>query len=144
MKEARPRTDQDASTPETTVTGTPAYMAPEVVLTGEITPQTDIYAVGCVAFEALTGEPVFEAKSAMDVIAAHVKDAPRRPSEVASGPIAPELEALVMRCLDKDPERRPKSCDDIMTALCATDLEAEWSSAEARSWWQRHAAAAPP
>jgi eukaryotic-like serine/threonine-protein kinase len=98
--------------------GTPAYMAPEQIVGGAVDGRTDIYAFGALAYEALTGAPPFEGSS-QDIAAAHLTRAPepitRRRADVPS-PIAD----LVMRCLEKGPERRPQRAEDLLTVLDAT------------------------
>ncbi len=100
------------------VLGTPNYMAPEQALGKEITPRTDVYALGVIAFEMLTGRLPFGGKSVMDVIAGHVS-APV-PSLLALNPSLPEgLDSVIRQMLDKRPEARPRSTDEVQQALLA-------------------------
>jgi len=87
------------------VYGTPEYMAPEQVEGREVTARTDLYSLGVIAFEMLTGEQPFRGGSALEIAAAQVREAPPRPSE--TGPVARELDALVLQLLEKDPAHRP-------------------------------------
>ncbi|MCP4810590.1 MAG: protein kinase [Proteobacteria bacterium] len=84
--------------------GTPRYMAPEQALAWEVDHRADIYAFGCVLFEALTGRAPFEEDTVHEYLAAHVHKPPPRPSLSAEVP-AP-LEQLILRCLEKDPGSR--------------------------------------
>ncbi len=111
-----------ASTPprltlQGTSLGTPTYIAPEQAA-GDPTldHRADIYSVGCVAYEMLTGHPPFRGKSPQQVMIAHAKEAPepigrRRPDAPAV------LLKLVMKCLEKSPDHRPQRAADIVRAL---------------------------
>jgi eukaryotic-like serine/threonine-protein kinase len=90
------------------VVGTPDYMAPEQARAKTISGATDLYAVGCVLFELLTRERLFEGLSPVDMMFAHVRQAPRAPSAVVPG-ISRGVDQFVLSLLAKDPEARPKS-----------------------------------
>jgi TolB-like protein len=99
--------------------GTPAYMSPEQI-TGDtsVDHRADIYSLGLVAYEMLGGTSPFDAKSPQAMIAAHLSTAPR--SLAASGAmVQPGLARLVMRCLEKDPARRPQTAAELATAFRA-------------------------
>ena len=99
-------------TAETSIAGTPLYMAPEAILAPEtVGPAADVYAVGCVAYFLLTGRPPFAGSNLVEVCAAHVHAVPEPPSSHAPAPVPSELDALVVRCLEKDPQRRPTTRD---------------------------------
>ena len=115
------------------ITGTPAYMAPELALGDAVDGRADIYALGCVAYYLLTAELVFNADSSMHMMARHLKSAPRRPSQRANG-IPSALDDLVIACLAKDPKDRPQSAADLARALDAIGLIA-WGDDDAARWW---------
>jgi tetratricopeptide (TPR) repeat protein/predicted Ser/Thr protein kinase len=97
--------------------GTPSYMSPEQALgDSDVDARTDLYAIGVVAYEVLAGQPPFVRASSRQVIAAHISEAPRAISELRPEVPKPFAE-VVMRCLEKDPERRPQSAGVILTAL---------------------------
>ncbi len=127
-------------------TGTPAFMAPEVILEGAIDGRADLYALGCVAYYLLTGAPVFEGTTPMQVFAQHLQAEPVPPSYRSELPIPAELDALILDCLDKDPARRPASIDEFLRRLDRVSLTRPWTNAAARQWWERHLVdlAAPP
>jgi hypothetical protein len=98
-----------------TLLGTPEYIAPEQVRTGEVSPHTDLYALGCVIFEMLVGEPPFRG-TMTDVLVKQLRDAPTAPSLRAPG-IGPELDALVLKMLHKDPARRHRDAFHLVEEL---------------------------
>jgi serine/threonine-protein kinase len=121
-------------------TGTPSYMPPEMALGHEpIDARADIYGLGCVAYWLLTGQRVFEAKSAMQMMIDHVRTPAAALSLRAKQPIPTALERLVLRCLEKEPEHRPASVIELSRELFALGLEQLWNEARARAWWNEHA-----
>jgi len=117
------------------VLGTPAYIAPEAISDPTtIGPGVDIYAVGAVAYFLLTGQPLFTGKTPLDVAIQHVTKTPTLPSKVTDRPIAPELEATIMKCLAKSPADRFATAAELSIALRAIPVT-EWTVAEARQWW---------
>jgi tRNA A-37 threonylcarbamoyl transferase component Bud32 len=88
--------------------GTPAYMAPEMAMGELVDGRADIYALGCVAYWLLTGKRVFEADSALQMVAKHLRTEPVTPTQRVPGlQVPPALEGLVLACLAKRPEDRP-------------------------------------
>src|SRR5262249_16852242 len=104
---------------------------------GTIGPAVDIYALGCVGYFLLTGQQVFEGKSAIDVCIQHVNTPPQPPS--IHGPVPAVIEAVILRCLAKRPEDRYASATALADALGALTLE-EWTEAKARAWWRERVA----
>jgi serine/threonine-protein kinase len=96
----------DQLTRSGTIFGTAAYLAPEQATGGHIDARTDIYALGVVMYEALSGEPPFSGDDPVAVSYRHAHEPAPALSQRLGG-IQPELEALVMACLEKDPARRP-------------------------------------
>jgi len=120
-------------------TGTPAYMAPEVILGANVIDnRADVYSLGCVAYWLLTGQLVFEAESAMQIMMHHVQTPPTPPSKRTELAVPRQLEDLVMACLAKDPDQRPQRADELwnMTMHCACGDA--WDQASARRWWETH------
>ncbi|HEY5955406.1 MAG TPA: CHASE domain-containing protein, partial [Polyangiaceae bacterium] len=99
------------------VLGTPMYLAPETVTSGEVDARADIYALGAVVYFLLTGVTVFEAPSVVEVCAMHLYSQPIAPSQRSSLAIPPALEAIVLQCLEKQPENRPQSAMQLLRML---------------------------
>lgn len=102
------------------VAGTPAYIAPEIAGERRVSPHhahaSDVYALGVIAYELLTGRHPFKAKTAVELLRAHVYDTPKKPSEVA--PELPEVfDRVVMSALEKDPAERVGSAEALRAAL---------------------------
>jgi serine/threonine-protein kinase len=139
--------DDERLTSEGTITGTPAFMAPEAVLGSEsIDARVDLYGLGCVAYWLLTGERLFTGRTPVEVLLHHARTPPVPPSERTGRPIPPDLEALVLACLAKDPADRPPSAEWLAARLAECEAAGAWTPARAREWWEQHftpAAAAP-
>jgi serine/threonine-protein kinase len=121
------------------VQGTPAFIAPEQALgDADVDARADIYSAGCVAYWLLTGQLVFTADTAMKLLLAHAHTPPEAPSSRTEMPIPQDLDALVLACLAKDREHRPKSARDLLQLLDAVALLQPWTDARAREWWNVH------
>ncbi len=130
--------NQDAKlTTEGMVIGTPAYMPPETVTRGISDARSDIYALGCVFYWVLTGELVFDGSEAMSMVVRHVQEAPQTPSLRGGDKIPPDLDGLVLACLEKDPDKRPQTAAEVKKVLDTCVLEDAWTEADARAWWAR-------
>ncbi len=120
------------------VFGTPEYMAPEQARGAPVTGKADLYALGCVLYEMIAGEPPFSG-SAPDLILKHIREPAPRLSERAPH-VSAELEAVVMQLLEKDPARRHEDAHRVVDALRpfvggrpdATIQQAEFASVIAR------------
>lgn len=126
-------------TGEGKILGTPAYLPPETVTGVEsIDGRADLYALGCVAYFLLTGHNVFDATSAVSMAVAHATEPPPLPSTRTSQPIPPELERLIMQCLAKHPDERPRDAFALSQALARVPLANAWTNETASAWWQAH------
>jgi len=120
------------------IPGTPPYIAPERL--GDprnIDCRSDLYSLGAVAFNLLTGKPLFEGNSAMDIAYKVVANPAPRLSEFVE--VDAELEQLVSDCLERDPAARPPSAQAICERLQAI-IRKPWTQADARDWWAQHPA----
>ncbi len=98
------------------IMGTPAFMSPEQCRgSGSVNWRTDTYALGCILFHMLCGQPPFEAEGAGELIAQHIMSPPPQPSTLV--PMSPPIEALILRMLAKNPDERATGKRDILTAL---------------------------
>jgi serine/threonine-protein kinase len=122
------------------ITGTPLYLSPEAIAGAKIDARADLYAVGAVGFFLLTGTPVFDGATVMQVCAHHLHTAPPRPSERARRPLPGDLEAVVLACLEKEPARRPADAEALAARLAACAAAAEWTGDDAKRWWRERGA----
>ena len=100
------------------VVGTPFYMAPEQIHGNPVDGRADIYGLGAVMYEALTGETVFRGTSPMAVFTKHLTQDPIPPSKRAPNRmIPPALDTIVLRCLEKSPDSRFQRVEDLQLAL---------------------------
>jgi len=132
-------TKESKLTLEGTAAGTPSYMAPEMALgKAEVDARADLYALGCVGYWLLAGRLVFEADSVMAMAVAHVQTTPVAPSQRDGIEAPPELERVILRCLEKNPDRRPQSARELAALLDAVPLPDRWSGRDAEQWWRQH------
>jgi hypothetical protein len=125
--------------------GTPYYMSPEAVECPDaVTALSDVYAIGAVGYFLLTGDPVFDGRTTMEVCMKHVRAAPEPPSRRSPNAIGPGLEAVVLRCLAKDPGARPPSARALMEELAECQPSRPWTRADAESWWAAFKGEADP
>jgi tRNA A-37 threonylcarbamoyl transferase component Bud32 len=117
-----------------TIAGTPMYLAPEAILSGDATPQTDLYALGAVGYYLLTGTTVFSGDSVMDVLRMQVHEEPDLLSERLGRELPEDLEYIILACLAKEPADRPESAAQLMQMLEACDCGV-WTARDAEIWW---------
>ena len=135
----RSRDGDTLATVSQSTTGTPAYMAPECILgEADVDRRADVYALGCVAYFALTGALVFDADTSMRMMMQHLHAQPTRPSERSELPIPPELDDLVLACLAKDPAERPQNAGELLEMAYGCGCGSEWGQRQARQWWKAH------
>jgi hypothetical protein len=100
--------------------GTPAYMSPEQFSGGEVTPKSDLYSLGLVMYEVFTGKRPYEAATFEEMARLREKSAPTAPSEHLKD-IDPLVERVMLRCLEKNPAKRPASALQVAAALPGGD-----------------------
>jgi serine/threonine protein kinase len=120
------------------LTGTPLYMSPEAIESPlSVDARSDLYAVGAVGYFLLTGHPVFEARGIVELCQRHVDEVPVPPSQRLGRPISPELEHVIMSCLEKSRSRRPQTARDLAIRLQNCPSAKNWTFDEAEAWWGR-------
>ena len=119
------------------VSGTPSYMAPESISeVSNVGPAADVYALGCVAYWLLTGQTVFKASNPTMMMMQHVQASPVPPSLKSPQPVPRDLEEIVMRCLAKDPDDRPRDAAELAQLLARCRVALPWSETRANDWWR--------
>jgi serine/threonine protein kinase/class 3 adenylate cyclase len=108
----------EGATREGAVLGTPEFMAPEQCQGTQVTPATDVYALGCCLFALIAGRPPFVTQddNQMSVILAHLKEAPPRLAQLVPE-VSPAVAELVEKCLHKDPKQRPQDAAEVLAAI---------------------------
>jgi len=138
VKVEEEHTDVRLTAPNHT-TGTPAYMAPEVVLgNGPVDHRMDVYSLACVGYWLLTGQLVFEGGNSMQQLLRHAHEAPAPPSRRSELAVPAALDEVILSALAKDPNQRP-SAGELSRRLLAAIPEAErWTEERAAHWWDLH------
>lgn len=119
--------------------GTPLYMSPEAIQSPmSVDARSDIYAVGAVGYFLLTGEPVFQAGSIVELCQRHVDELPIAPSERLGKEVSPELEYALLAALEKSRAKRPQTARDLAQLLEKCPAANAWSIEAGDAWWGRH------
>jgi serine/threonine protein kinase len=128
--------DERSLTMANTLTGTPLYMSPESIeRPDEVDARSDLYAVGAVGYFLLTGKPVFDGQSVVEICMQQVTATPVPPSQRLMKPIPAELENALLRCLAKKPDDRPTTARELSDLLAAIPLPKPWTEYDAERWW---------
>jgi serine/threonine-protein kinase len=116
--------------------GTPAFMAPEQALSRQdVDRRADIYSLGCVAYWLLTGHAVFESETALEMITHHIRTSPIPPSQKTEIAVPAELNRIVLDCLEKSPDDRPRNAILLAERLAAVETQNKWTPDSATEWW---------
>ena len=113
--------DRSRLTTEGMMVGTVSYMPPEQAMGGEVTPRADLYSLGAMLYEIVTGRPPFLGDDSVAIIGQHINTPPVAPTW-HNGQCPRPLEALILRLLTKDPSEQPESAADVLVALDGMDL----------------------
>jgi len=121
------------------LTGTPLYMSPEAIQSPmSVDGRSDLYGVGAVGYFLLTGKPVFDARSIVELFQKHVDEVPTPPSKHLGRSVSGELEHALLSCLEKSRAKRPQTARDLAQLLKKCPEAAEWSVEQAEAWWGRY------
>ncbi len=121
------------------ILGTPLYMSPERIRNpSDADGRADIYALGAVGFFLLTGKRLFETETEHDLTYQVLHTVPRLASECSPFAVPAELDALIGRCLEKDPAARPQSIGEVAGALDGLLVHMPWTRSQIDAWWQRN------
>jgi len=125
-------------TQEGAITGSPLFMSPEQATgSDQVDARSDIYSLGAVMYFMATGKPPFDYQQPIKVMVAHASEAPRPPREI--DPTIPvELEQIILRCLEKQPEDRVQDATALREMLEQVPLTEDWSSLLAAEWWTEY------
>ena len=133
------RTEKNYQHVDDEMAGTPWFMPPEAIQNPAASdPRSDLYSLGGLAYYLVTGNYVFEHDSADAVMELQLNSTPAPPSQATQNAISPELDSIILRCLEKDPADRPQSAMELAALLAACPRAAD-STPETRSdWWTNY------
>src|SRR5262245_47576135 len=127
-------------TQEGAIAGTPEYMSPEQAEgVAGLDGRSDIYSLGAVAYFLLTGRPPFQRETAFQLLLAHVRE-PVTPMTEIRPEVPADRQGVVLRCLEKDRERRFPDVLALDDALAGCQRGEPWTEAQAADWWAHHGA----
>lgn len=119
------------------ITGTPMFMSPEAVRdAASANTQSDLYSIGAVGYTLLTGLPMFEAGSSVEICVKQIHETPITPTQRCQIDIPADLERVLMIALEKDPVDRWASVGDFAEALRQCRDANDWSGDSVELWWQ--------
>jgi serine/threonine-protein kinase len=130
--------DDGRLTQHGTVIGSPPFMSPEQAAgKSDIDPRSDIYSLGAVAYFLLTGQAPFVRETAMMMLMAHAYE-PVVPLAHVRPDVPEDLQAVVLRCLEKAPSRRFPDARSLEQALASCAAADQWTAEQAALWWREH------
>lgn len=131
--------DQTVEAEAGKISGTPLFMSPEAVATPDlVTPSSDLYCVGAVAYYLLTGRPVFDSGVLHVLFGKILTATPESPERRLGAPVPRELSEIVMACLSKLPSQRPQSAIELRRRLLSCACRDDFDEAQASAWWREH------
>ncbi len=119
--------------------GTPWFMPPEAIKDStKSDPRSDLYSVGALGYFLLTAKFVYEAKSVMEIYEQQLTGVLTPLSRRTTNLVSPQLDEAILRCLDKDPARRPQSAAELRALLLTSPLAHSWGPDMRAAWWAAH------
>ena len=124
------------------IMGSPLYLSPESIRKPEkVDARSDLYSVGAVGYYLLTGQPVFDGESFVEICGHHLHSQPEPPSTRLKAPVPADLERLILQCLEKESSKRPANDSELRDALAECADAGDWSQESATRWWKERAPA---
>jgi serine/threonine-protein kinase len=118
--------------------GTPMYMSPEAITAPHrLDGRSDLYALGAVGYFLLVGHPPFAGNTMVEICGHHLHTKPVAPSERLGLNPSPSLERVILSCLEKSPDNRPRDALALMAELSACDDVSAWTAEQAAAWWSK-------
>jgi serine/threonine-protein kinase len=131
-------------TQEGAVNGSPAFMSPEQAAgRQQLDARSDIYNVGAAAYFLITGQLLFDRGSALQMLHAHAYE-PLVPIHQFQEAVPADLQRVILRCLEKDPDRRYQDAGSLDKALAACTCAGRWTLESAEDWWRQHSDSTMP
>lgn len=128
---------------DSSFTGSPAFMSPEQAACRQpIDARSDIYNVGAVAYYLLTGELLFDRQSKLQMLHAHAYE-PLAPCHKFLEAVPADLQGVILRCLEKDPDHRYQNAMALDKALAACECAGQWTPEQAEDWWRQNGDCSP-
>ena len=124
---------------EQVIEGTPWFTPPEAIKAPQQTdPRSDLYSVGALGYYLLTGQYIFDAETIAEIHEKQLAAAPIPPSQRMANPVSSEMEQILMRCLEKEADRRPQSARELWAWLQACPAAAAWTPEAQVAWWDAY------
>ncbi|MEI7532755.1 MAG: serine/threonine protein kinase [Verrucomicrobiae bacterium] len=121
------------------IEGTPWFTPPEAINgSAPIDARSDLYALGALGYYLLTGQYIFDAETVEEIFEKQISELPVPPSQRTLNPIRPELEKILLGCLEKIPAARPASASELRTIFLASPQAAEWTPELRQAWWNTY------
>jgi serine/threonine-protein kinase len=137
VKQMRPASSPSESSLNAII-GTPLYLSPEAITAPEkLDARSDLYALGAVGYFLLTGAPMFDGSSVVEVCSRQLHERPAPVASRAAGPVSDTLAQIIHDCLEKDPAARPPNAAALGARLRAEPTAGTWTEVDAEAWWQR-------
>jgi len=121
------------------IVGTPNFIAPEAIRDpNQCDARSDLYSVGVLGYFLLTGREIFDGATIAELCRKHLDEIPVPPSKLLGKSFDAQFESVLMRCLEKDPAKRPVSAQELAEQLTACDLTRHWTLDQRTAWWTTH------
>jgi len=124
---------------ENVIEGTPWFTPPEAIQSSlQTDPRSDLYSVGVLGYFLLTGQYIFDADTVPEIHEKQLNACPIPPGHRTTNPISPEMERIILRCLEKDVAARPQSAGELKTLLMNSPAAGEWTPEMRVAWWESY------